>query len=141
MEEGGDEEIGVLPHDQQIKKLNKVFKRPRLLADPDLDREGFAAQCEQRFGRLWRRALDAVVAEMIFVDVDGRTLWRDPTAEEEFALLTGESADYIRIGKIVQCTVRKIIGGNAAANAFAAFCKPGAPPSNSAPCTLWLRVV
>lgn len=113
MAEGGEGEVALLAREPQLKKLSKISRKPRLLSELDIG--DFAASLEDRFGRRWRRALEALLCEMGAPGADLRPQWRDPTAEEEFALLAGESADYIRPGKIVQCTVRRIVSGAAAA--------------------------
>lgn len=109
-----EEQLGSLEHYEQERMLAKVFdpKTWELKVAP-LILEEYAEFLQSEEGGSKGKCLEVlreIRAEFRYPFEDLRPAWTPLSAEDEFALLTGETVHTLASGKIIQCTVKKIEG-------------------------------
>ena len=106
-----EENLAAMPKYDQERILAKVFdpKTWELKVAP-LILEEYAEYLESTGAGKSLEVLREIRAEFRHPFEDLRPAWMPLSAEDEFALLTGETMHTLASGKIIQCTVKKIEG-------------------------------
>eukprot|EP00262_Sarcandra_glabra_P014899 TRINITY_DN4473_c0_g1_i2.p1 TRINITY_DN4473_c0_g1~~TRINITY_DN4473_c0_g1_i2.p1 ORF type:complete len:753 (+),score=190.91 TRINITY_DN4473_c0_g1_i2:235-2259(+) len=92
--------------DAQEMAIEHVREKPKLLRV--LDIEAYAESVEERLGTRKRETLNDIKMELLHGFRDWRNPYREPTQDEEFNMISGESEDTLSEGRIVQVTVRRV---------------------------------
>ncbi|RZS13117.1 hypothetical protein BHM03_00044647 [Ensete ventricosum] len=92
--------------DVQEMAIEHVRERPHMLKVLDINE--YAKSIFNRYGTNKRETLYDIKMELLHGFQDWRTPFKEPGAEEEFAMLSGETDDTISEGRIVQVTVRHV---------------------------------
>lgn len=102
--EDAPHEPNEMDDDEQEMAIEHVRERPHMLKALDIDEylKSFPD------GARKRETLYDIKMELLHGFWDWRSAFREPNADEEFAMLTGETEDTISDGRIVQVTVRNI---------------------------------
>ncbi|CAL9209230.1 transcription elongation factor SPT6 homolog [Musa acuminata AAA Group] len=92
--------------DVQEMAIEHVRERPHMLKVLDINE--YAKSIFNQYGTNKRETLYDIKMELLHGFQDWRTPFKEPGAEEEFAMLSGETDDTISEGRIVQVTVRHV---------------------------------
>jgi transcription elongation factor SPT6 len=93
-------------HDVQIMAVEHVMKNPNVLDSIDIEEYAQSVQVEGPSRRL--KALDLIKSELRRGFQEWRKPYVEPSQDECFYLMTGESEETLFEGRIVQATVRKV---------------------------------
>ncbi|CAL9765594.1 unnamed protein product [Musa acuminata subsp. burmannicoides] len=99
-------ETNDMDDDVQEMAIEHVRERPHMLKVLDINE--YAKSIFNRYGTNKRETLYDIKMELLHGFQDWRTPFKEPAAEEEFAMLSGETDDTISEGRIVQVTVRHV---------------------------------
>jgi transcription elongation factor SPT6 len=97
-------EVNEIDDDEQEMAIEHVRENPRLLERLDLD--GYLESISEEFRK--KQTLQDIKDELLSGFSDWRTTYTEPSPDEEFWMLSGETEDTISEGRIVQVTVRNI---------------------------------
>ncbi|RWW27585.1 hypothetical protein BHE74_00012559 [Ensete ventricosum] len=92
--------------DVQEMAIEHVRERPHMLKVLDINE--YAKSIFNQYGTNKRETLYDIKMELLHGFQDWRIPFKEPGAEEEFAMLSGETDDTISEGRIVQVTVRHV---------------------------------
>lgn len=98
------QDIEDMDEEAQEMAIEHVKSNPHVLKALDIDE--YARSVEQRIGDRKNETLSDIKIELLQGFQEWRTQHKQPTQDEEFYLLTGESEETLSEGKIVQATVR-----------------------------------
>ncbi|KAG9449004.1 hypothetical protein H6P81_008969 [Aristolochia fimbriata] len=90
----------------QEMAIEHVREQPELLRVLDIDE--YAKSIEERLGERKKETLYDLKMELLHGFQDWRTPYNEPTQDEEFNMITGETEESLAVGRVVQATVKKV---------------------------------
>lgn len=90
----------------QVNAIEFIHDDPKLLQTFDVN--DYAAKLEAEKGEVKKETLHDIKVELLDGFKDPRRPYMEPTQDEEFFMITGETADVLTEGRRVQATVRHV---------------------------------
>ncbi|KAG9454791.1 hypothetical protein H6P81_007695 [Aristolochia fimbriata] len=90
----------------QEMAIEHVREQPKLLRVLDIDE--YAKSVEERLGEQKKETLYDIRMELLHGFEDWRTPYSEPTQDEEFYMISGETEESLAVGRVVQATVKQV---------------------------------
>ncbi|XP_058105794.1 transcription elongation factor SPT6 homolog [Magnolia sinica] len=105
-DEDVQEDPNEMDDDAQEMAIDHVMRNPRLLKVLDIGE--YANSVEERLGTRKRETLMDIKMELLHGFQDWRTPYTEPSQDEEFYMLSGETEETLEEGRTVQVMVRRV---------------------------------